>query len=54
MIENPVKQRNYPVYDKMLNVQPGSYDYDAYNDLFFLTANNSQEMGGNDEYFLVY
>jgi hypothetical protein len=54
MIKTPVKLRDYPVYDKDINAKPGTYDYDAYNDLFFMTANNSQEMGGNDEYFMVY
>jgi len=53
-ISNPIKVRDYPVYDKDLNVNPGTYDYDAYNDLFFMTSNNTDGLGGNDEYFMVY
>ena len=49
VITTPVKMRDYPVYDKDLNVNPGTYDYDAYNDLFFMTSNNTDDMGGNDD-----
>lgn len=34
----PQLYRNYPVYDKILNVKPNTYDYDEYNDLFFITG----------------
>jgi hypothetical protein len=47
VITTPVKMRDYPVYDKDININPGSYDYDAYNDLFFMTANNTNgSLGG--------
>jgi len=51
VISKPVKLRDYPVYDKQIGVQPGTYDYDAYNDLFFMTSNDTDSMDDNHQYF---
>ena len=53
-LEAKIDELRFVGDDKEININPGTYDYDAYNDLFFMTANNTLDVGGNDEYFMVY
>ena len=51
-IGDPTMSRQYPVYDKLINVTENTYAYSSKNDMFFITAADDQTGTGN--YLMVY